>query len=192
MGSLLEIPILGVKTIFQCLSSLYSRFVKRMWSLGHCLQVGFCLICLPSASGLQVRTDKTHGTTLHLFASRLTLASFPTVGDWAAWWVFTESWRHFTCWYCDIWNWESNYELLEHVVTITLNFIINCSVKSLSVTCVTNCTWNDTTALHCLFQIYKNFANAALTEVRIEDVDVNEAIIKAIDIDTVVHSPKIF
>ena len=167
MGSLLEIPILGVKTIFQCLSSLYSRFVKRMWSLGHCFQVGFCLIRLPSASRLQVRTNKTHGATLHLFASWLTLASFPPVSNRAHWWVFTESWRHFTCWYCDIWNWESNYELLEHV-TITLNFIIHCSVcqdsLSLCPSHVTNCTLNDTVAALFVPYIYKNFANAAAAQ----------------------------
>ena len=60
-----------------------------MWTLGHSFQICFCLIPLPSASTLEVRTDKAHGTTLHLLAARLTLATLPPVGDWAHWRVFT-------------------------------------------------------------------------------------------------------
>ena len=76
----------------------YSRFVERVRSLSHCLQVHLGLVWFPGAPGGQVRSHKSHRAAVTLLASGGALLPLPRESDRTHRGTRTSlGWRHDQC-----------------------------------------------------------------------------------------------
>ena len=73
----------------------YSRYVERVRSLSHHLEVLRPLVWSPGAPGGQVRPHEPHGTAVTLLTTKTAFLLLPREGDGAhRWGLASLNWRH--------------------------------------------------------------------------------------------------